>query len=78
MIRPPRDWLKRRSKFGERVASREMETQKKKPLGRALPRTEDLLDRLSEITERDLDEASAEATDDMRQLVESEDDEGDG
>jgi hypothetical protein len=47
-------------------------------MGRALPRTEDLLDRLSEITERDLDEASAEATDDMRQLVESEDDEGDG
>jgi hypothetical protein len=54
-----------------------MET-KRKPRGRALPRTEDLLDRLSEITERDFDEASAEATDDMRELVESEDDEGDG
>jgi hypothetical protein len=52
-----------------------MET-KRKPMGRALPRTEDLLDRLSEITERDFDEATVEATDDMRQLVESPDDEG--
>jgi hypothetical protein len=56
--------------------ARESSKRDRKPLGRALPRTEDLLDRLSEITERDFDEASAEATDDMRQLVESEDDEG--
>jgi hypothetical protein len=32
MIRPPRDWLKRRSKFGVRVASREMETNQRKPV----------------------------------------------
>jgi hypothetical protein len=52
-----------------------MET-KRKPMGRALPRTEDLLDRLSEITERDMDEASAEATPEMRELLEAEEDTG--
>jgi hypothetical protein len=50
---------------------------KKKPLGAALPRTDDDLDRLSEITERDFDEALAEALPTTRALLEATEDDGD-
>lgn len=44
---------------------------KRVPLGKPLPHTEEQLDRLAEIGEADLDAALADATPEMRELLEA-------
>jgi hypothetical protein len=51
---------------------------KAKPIGRALDSSDDDLARAAEITEADFERALAEATPEMRALVEAEEHDGDG
>jgi hypothetical protein len=51
---------------------------KAKPIGRALSSSDEDLARAAEITEADFERALAEATPEMRQLVEAEEYDGDG
>jgi hypothetical protein len=48
------------------------------PLGRALPRTDEDLDRLSQITADDLEATLATMPDTVRAFLEAEPDDGDG
>jgi broad specificity phosphatase PhoE len=63
------------ARFHERMATQKNKT---KPLGKALDRSDDDLDRLSEIDFGDLEATAAEATPEMRELLEAETDEEDG
>jgi hypothetical protein len=44
---------------------------RKKPLGKALPRTDEDLDRLAQVSDDDIEAALAEATPEMRALLEA-------
>lgn len=49
-----------------------MTAERKKPIGRALDLTDEDLDRMAEVTEADEKRAAANATPEMRALVEAE------
>ena len=64
--------LRESSQFGVRLMARTFEAERRKPLKAALPRSDEELDRLSQIQQADYDAALAEVEPATRAMLEAE------